>query len=177
MNGTIASVIDRAAQLRREFDRTFAEPVHIQVAPEEDLIRIRVGGQACAIRLAEIAGLHVGKEITRLPASVSALLGIAGFRGALRPVYDLQVLLGQARADVPRWLVIAAQAPIALAFAAFEGRMRVPHDAISESAVQSRTGPFSRQLVRTPRFVGPLLHLPSVIEALEKVNKTHRKEE
>jgi purine-binding chemotaxis protein CheW len=160
-------VSERAAELRREFDRAFAEPFRPGTTAREDLLGMRAGAQAYAIRLCEIAGLHAGKKITRVPGSDTALCGIAGFRGALLPVYDLQALLGHSSAETPRWLVIAAAAPIALAFEAFEGHLRASRDEIVPQSVRPEVPRYARELVRTKNFIGPILHLPFVLEAIK----------
>jgi purine-binding chemotaxis protein CheW len=157
---------DRAAQLRHDFDRAFAAPIQVDATEEEDLLGIRVGEQACAIRLSEIAGVHVSKKVTRVPGAHAALRGIAGFRGSLLPVYDLQLLLGQARAEAPRWLVVAAAAPIALAFATFDGRLRVARREILPHTKQTDMTRFAHSVVRTAGVVRPILHLPSILETL-----------
>lgn len=158
----------RAAALRHDFDRAFAEPVHLDTTVREELLAIRVGGQGCAIRLSEVAGLHVGKKVTRVPGAAAALRGIAGFRGTLLPVYDLHMLLGHPVAQSPRWLVIAQAAPVALAFEAFERQLRVSREEILPQATPAGTPGHAREVVRTGDFVGPILHLPSVLDAIKK---------
>ena len=157
---------DRAAQLRHDFDRAFAEPVRADEAEEEDLLGIRVGEQACAIRLSEIAGIYAGRKVTRVPGAHTALRGIAGFRGSLLPVYDLQLLLGHARAESPRWLAVAAAAPIALAFATFDGRLRVPRREIIAHTKHADLAQYAQSVVRAAGFVRPILHLPSILATL-----------
>jgi chemotaxis signal transduction protein len=164
---TAPGIAHRAAQLRRDFDRAFAQPIQVDTTEEEDLLGIRVGGQACAIRLSEIASVHVGKKVTRVPGSHAALCGIAGLRGSLLPVYDLQQLLGHARAEAPRWLVIAAAAPMGLAFATFDGCLRVPLRDVLLQAKQADAMQYTHDVVRTAAGIRPILHLPSILEALD----------
>lgn len=154
---------ERGAALRRDFDRSFAAPVHVKAADREELLAIRLGTQRYAIRLAEITGLHAVKKITHVPGGAAALLGVAGFRGALLPVYDLAVLLGHPGAEAPRWLVVAVAVPIALAFAAFEGQLRV----LREEIMAGRADGHTREIVRTKDFTGPIMHLPSVLDAIK----------
>ena len=82
-------------------------------------------------------GCSAGKKITRVPGS-HATCGIAGFRGASLPVYDLQACSAIRARQTPRWLVIAAAAPVALAFEAFEGHLRVSPDAIVPQQSRAR---------------------------------------
>jgi chemotaxis signal transduction protein len=170
MSALEAGVAGRAAELRLAFDRAFAEPVRLDTTLREDLLAVRVDTQAFAIRLSEISGLFADKKITPVPGGHAALCGIAGFRGAIVPVYDLQIILGRSRASAAatsRWLVIAAAAPVGLAFAAFEGQLRVARDAIVPQPSRAETRGYAREFVGAKNFVGPILHLPSVLEAIK----------
>jgi chemotaxis signal transduction protein len=171
MSNSLSSATARAAEMRLAFDRGFADPVRFDTTATESLLAIRAGAQACAIRLSEVTGLFADKKITRVPGSVAALLGIAGFRGAIVPVYSLQLLLGQsgdpAGARTPRWLVIAASAPVALAFEAFEGQLRVLPDAILPRQSRPEMKSYAREFVQTQTVVRPIMHLPSVLDAIK----------
>jgi purine-binding chemotaxis protein CheW len=172
MSGALSHVTKRAAELRLAFDRTFAEPVRLDTTLKEDLLAIRVGTQACAMRVSEIAGLFADRKITPVPGGHAALRGIAGFRGAIVPVYDLQILLGHSSSETLRWLVIAAAAPVALAFAGFDGQLRVSRDAIVPDQSRPEIRGYARELVRTENFVGPVVSLASVLDLI----KTERSE-
>jgi chemotaxis signal transduction protein len=156
----------RAAALRAEFDHAFALPSRTASAANADLIAIRAGAEPCALRLAEITGLFADRKITRLPGGHSALLGIAGFRGALVPVYALTALLGMSVAPTSRWLVLAAAAPVALAFDAFEGHLRASSDAILTRQSQAEMRGFAPEFIRTTGIVRPVINLAAVVAAL-----------
>lgn len=162
-----AHIHDRAAVLRLAFDRAFAEPLRLDGPATEDLLAIRVGAQPCALRLCEIAGLFADRNVTRVPGSAATLIGLAGFRGALLPVYSLQALLGLGGAKPARWLVVAAAAPVALAFETFEGQLRVSPDAILASEARTALGGCAKEFVRIGEFAGPILHVPSVLDLVE----------
>jgi purine-binding chemotaxis protein CheW len=166
MSEAATSVRARAAELRLDFDRAFAEPIRLDTTPKEDLLAIRVGGRACAIRLSEIAGLFAGKSITRVPGGNGLLCGIAGFRGSILPVYDLQALLGRCAAQMHRWLVVTAAQPAALAFEAFDGQLRVPRDAILPQPARPGAPSYAREFLRTQDFSGPIMHVPSILDAI-----------
>jgi chemotaxis signal transduction protein len=166
MTDSVSRLAERAAELRSAFDRGFAAPLRIDAVVEHHLLAIQVGAEPCALRLSEVTGLFADQRITRVPGSHAALLGIAGFRGALMPVYSLRTLLGHSGTQALRWLVIAAAAPVAFAFDRFEGHLRAPAEAILPQQSQSRMRAYAREFVRTDAAVRPLLHLPSVIEAL-----------
>jgi chemotaxis signal transduction protein len=167
MNAPLSGVAGHAAELRLAFDRAFAEPIRLDTRLKVDLLAVRIDGQAFAIRLSEISGLFADKKITPVPGSHAALRGIAGFRGAIVPVYDLQILLGHSSAATPRWLVIAAAAPVALAFEAFEGQLRVTEDAILPQPSRPEFRGYAREFLRAENFVGPIMHLPSVLGAIK----------
>jgi chemotaxis signal transduction protein len=169
MSDARSHVMERAAELRFAFDRAFGEPLQIDTTAKEDLLAIRAGGQACAMRLSEITGLFADKRITRVPGGEAALLGIAGFRGAIVPVYSMQSLLGpgHSAAQAPRWLVMARAAPVALAFEAFEGQLRVLLDAILPRQPRAELRSYAQEFVRTQDLTRPIVHLPSVLAAIK----------
>jgi purine-binding chemotaxis protein CheW len=166
MSDVSSRVGERAAEMRRDFDRAFAEPLRLDGAAMDELLAIRVGEKRYAMRSSEIVGLHAGKKTTRVPGGDAALLGIAGFRGAIVPVYDLGIVLGHPRNDTPRWLVVASVSPVALAFTAFEGQLRVSRDEIVSRLGHPDAPACAREFVRAQRFSGPILHLPTVLEAI-----------
>jgi purine-binding chemotaxis protein CheW len=167
MNVAGSGVAQRATQMRREFDQAFAKAIQIDEIAKEKLLAIRAGGQACALRLSAIAGLFADKKITPVPGGHPALRGIAGFRGKILPVYDLANLLGVPDTQSsPRWLVITQAASVALAFEAFEAQLLVRAEAIVAQAVRPELKDFARDFLRTPDFSGPILHLPSVLDAI-----------
>jgi len=157
----------KAEALRLEFDRSFAAPVRIETVPMADFLAVRIGAEACALRLSEITGLYADKQITQMPGGDATLLGIAGFRGTILPVYSLRGLLGRAAgvAETPRWLVVAAGAPVALGFEAFQGHLRIARDAILPQQSAERRG-YARDYVRAQSLVRPIIDLPAVLAAI-----------
>jgi purine-binding chemotaxis protein CheW len=166
MTGAPSRVADRAAELRRDFDNSFAAPPASEVAAKVGLLAVRLSGKGFAIRLAEIAGLFADKKITRVPGASAAMLGIAGFRGAIVPVYDLHCLLGEPAAKTARWLVQAATAPVAFAFDAFEGQLRVPPDAIKPQDSEVRNG-LTKDFVQVDASLRPIIALARVLAAIK----------
>ena len=129
------AVADRLHVLRADFDRSFTEPARRHDAEHAELLAVRAGGRPYAMRLAQTSGVFPDRPVTALPGPVAALLGIAGFGGAIVPVYDLAALLGHPAPDRPRWLVmVAGTPPLALAFHALDGHVRVPADTIVTEA-------------------------------------------
>ena len=165
--GGPASLVHAVAELRRAFDRSFAEPPRGEVVPAEAFLAIRAGGDAWALRLGEIAGLFKDRKVTPLPTAAPGLLGIAGLRGGLFPVYDLATLLGHPRSEPPRWLVLAKGAdPLALAFDVFEGHLRVPRERVT-AAGPGGVVRHAERAVRVGDAARPILDVVSIVREIE----------
>jgi purine-binding chemotaxis protein CheW len=166
MNDASSRLADHAVALRRAFDRSFAEPARPDPTPMTDLLAFRAGSQAYALYLAEISGLYAGKKITRVPSHAAALLGIAGFRGALVPVYSVAAFLGHASPETPRWLVGASAAPIAFAFEAFDFHVRVTRAAILPRGAGDHASPYVQEFLRARDLVRPIVRLAAILDAI-----------
>jgi len=119
----------RVEELRRAFDRSFAEPVDRGTGRAAHALAIRVGGLRYAVRLSGVAAVNTGWTVLPLPGSRPELLGLAGYRHELVPVYDLAALLGVSVSTASRWTVLAAGTdPVAFAFEGLDGHLPVPPD-------------------------------------------------
>jgi chemotaxis signal transduction protein len=125
MSQELSALSSRASVLKKAFDDSFAQPVGLNQEHFENVLAIRIAGLPHAVRLAEVAGLHVNRRITRLPSSFAGFLGVTSLRGSFLPVYDLRILLGHASPEPPPWLIVSAGAPVGLAFDAFDAHHRV----------------------------------------------------
>jgi purine-binding chemotaxis protein CheW len=167
---TSATLTERAAALRAQFARSFAEPQHLDLTPREDFLGIRLGDAPYALRLADIAGLFAGKKITRVPGPNAALYGIASFRGSILPVYNLTTVAGFPLADPPHWLALSASAPIAWGFSGFDGHLRCTDADLAASAETQTDDPRNAGLVRTyltaDTITRPVMELKAVIESI-----------
>lgn len=136
----------RAEHLRSTFDSSFTKPVELAVLETEDFLLLQLGSSNVAVRLSGISGLFVDRKVTKLPGSPPELMGISGFRGITLPVYDLQAIVGNGRASAPRWVMIVAAAPLALAFSHSLGHRRFTSRDIrrdeAASGASSREGEF-----------------------------------
>jgi purine-binding chemotaxis protein CheW len=156
-------VADRVTQLRTGFDRSFAEPPLGYDVDFCELLAIRAGRRPYVLRLSQTSGLHSGRPVTPLPSPVPALLGVAGFSGAVVPVYDLGAVLGHPVDGMPRWMVVAAGTPtLALAFHHLDGHLRVATGSIVGATDAHGPDDCLRGMVPLPEGTRPVIDLPSV---------------
>jgi purine-binding chemotaxis protein CheW len=163
-----------AESLRHSFDATFAAPVALANAAFTDVLAIQVGADPYALRLSEVAGLYADRKLVEVPGPIDELLGVAGIRGLLVPVYDLAAFLGYPRAYAHRWFVLARAAqPVGLAFSAFDGHLRLTDTALAESdlvAQGGRPGVLARHVcgsVQAPGLLRPLIDIAAVLATIE----------
>jgi purine-binding chemotaxis protein CheW len=156
----------RAEELANAFDRSFAEARGVPAGEADEFLAVQVAGERHAMRLAEVGGLHPARTVTPLPGLFPALMGLAGLRGALVPVYDLALLFGHEAPGAARWMVLAPGAGVAFAFEALDGQFRAPSAAVSSSRQDgAETG---RQVVTTAGGPLPVIHIPSLVETIRR---------
>jgi chemotaxis signal transduction protein len=170
-----ASMVGTAAALRRLFDESFAARAASISERLEGLLAIRVGSDPYALRLSEIAGLHVGVKIVPVPSPAAQLLGIVGIRGTMAPIYDLAALLRYPPAANPRWLIFArGPQPVGLAFGTFESHLQVSQSSLAnsndEDAGKGVIVQHMRGTVRAAGALRPIIHLASVLEMIGDIN-------
>jgi len=151
--------------LKRDFDRTFAEPMRRHSPQTLDLLRIRLGSDPWAVPLTDVAGLFSGKRVTPVPGRTPALLGVAGFRGNLAAVYDLPALIGLAPLPEPRWLLVAEERRVAFAFGALDGHLRVEAASILPLGPEGGNA-WTRGFIEDGALRRPILHLPALLARL-----------
>ncbi|MEI9948858.1 MAG: chemotaxis protein CheW [Pseudomonadota bacterium] len=162
-----ASLDQKLSGLRWDFDHSFALDAGGAQASELDFLAIRVAGDPYAIRLSEVQSLHADRKLVVAPSLLPELLGVSGFRSILTPVYDLAHLLGYGSGLVARWLVVAQNAsPIAFAFGDFDSHLRVSLERVSAPEASSGVAAAIGGAVRSDGSTLPLLHLPSLVEAI-----------
>jgi chemotaxis signal transduction protein len=156
----------RLAALQEPFRRAFAAPASSGGPPTDELLLVRAGGEALAIRVAEAAGLEARRRIVPLPGGPPELLGLAAVRGRLVAVWSLGRLLGLARSgdareDEGRWLVLAGE-ELALAFPTFEGTASVARAEIAGAAGGERSHVVG--LVKVGTALRGLLRLAGLVD-------------
>lgn len=175
------NLAEAALVLRREFDLAFAQAPRMGAEQRASLLAVRIGGDPYAIRVADIDGIHADCHIMALPTPIPELLGVAGFRGQIVPVYDLAALLGYARCASPRWLILLGQrrrSAMALAFESFEMHFSVAQRDMEQTPndFPSHLGPTRPHVfdaVSDQGRVWPVIHLQSLLTGLqERVEST-----
>jgi purine-binding chemotaxis protein CheW len=157
---------DNAAEMRLAFDRAFAEAPRGE-ALFDDFLAIRLGADPHAVAIADIARLLPRKTVTRLPSRTHELLGVAGIAGAIIPVYDLRALLGYPITEAPRWMVIAAALPVALAFDSFDGQFRHPRDIAAPGAIPEASRP--HEVLRVANTSVPVIPVASILATIKSL--------
>ncbi len=161
---------DRAARLRADFDRSFAEAPTVRGEAAVGLLAVRVGDDPYALRLVDVVALHRDVRVSPFVAGVTgALLGVAVFRGVAVPVYDLGALFGVAARPEPRWaVVVRAPSLVALAFDRFEA-----HAVVDAGAVVAASGARPGALVRGAVVIAgasrPLVDVASMVAAIGRL--------
>ena len=156
--------LSRAEDMKREFDRGFAVVHERAEARTEDLLAIGLFGAKYALRLQDVAGLSSNKKITRIPAARPGLLGIAGFRGRILPVYDLGALIGLPGSVTPRWLAVARSGDVAVAFEAFDGHLRVPAGSIAANEYKDGGRQYLSHLIRSEDGIRSIVNLENALK-------------
>ena len=160
----------RVAELRLAFDRAFAFSAVAATSDTEDMLAVRIAGDAYALRVSEMSGLATGKKIAFLPSRRPSVVGIAGARGSLLVVHSLSALLGYGVHPSPcTWLALSiGDEPVGLGFDELEGFLRVPRSDV-HAADGLETKRHVRDIARIAEGTRPVVSIRSAIETL----KTH----
>lgn len=153
-------------RIQRAFDDSYREPLAERATLFEDLLAIEIAGRPYALRVRELSGLYVECAVTALPDAVPELLGLAAVRGGLVAVYDLATLLGCARSDAARLIVVFRGAAVAFAAGALVGQLRVEPSAIAKR--ESGGEPWAVEVVRESERTRPILELAGLVRVLEQ---------
>jgi len=162
-----------AAELRRAFDRAFAEPPRAAADDAtEAVLELRAGTEACVVRVSEMRGLLARPTVVAVPGPLPELLGLAGLRGALLPVYSLAALQGQPITEgAPAWmLLVEADGLVGLAFEEMLGYFRLDRREIASLPRASGAAGTSggSQAARVGDALRPLIDVPSLVAGLKR---------
>lgn len=166
----LSPVSEKAAELRRAFDEARAIPFSERAEQAENLLAIRISGDAYAIKVSEIAGLATGRKIIPLPGPIPELLGLAGIRGKLVPVYNLTALLGYSSdAEQPGWLALCGtEECFALAFHEFEGYLRVARGELYPVEQKDAARIHVKEVARGPGAVWAVVSIALLRESIQE---------
>jgi chemotaxis signal transduction protein len=144
--------------LREEFDAAFALPSRESSQGLQAFLTIRVGARPYALPLSELGWIAPAQRVTPLPSSDPALLGLSFVHGAAVPVFDLAVVLGEARQVDVHWIVLSlGPNPVGFAFAALEGHLRVePQQLVTLSNPGQQ---LTSQVIRTIQEQRPIIRV------------------
>ena len=172
MNITIPE--QRLAHLRRVFDESFAEPAETETEDLLALIAIRLSGEALVLRADQITGIARLRRVTPAPSCIPELIGLAGMRGTLLPVFSLAALLGLARSEECSWVALAhRESPVGLAFDEFEGQIETrPACLYDDASAPARR--HVRQLAQFGSAVRAVVDVASVVEAIRLAAESSR---
>lgn len=152
--------------IREAFDASFASTPHGERRDDLALLAIRVGSDALALRVNETQGLLKAGRIVAVPSRRPELLGISGVRGAVIPIFSLARLTGRSEVQSPRWIALAGDAErIGLAFAEFEGHLRVPASAV-RSAASARDPARVASVVELDAGARPIIDVHAIVRAI-----------
>jgi chemotaxis signal transduction protein len=168
---SLSPIAAKVAELRSVFDQARAAPFSAGAEEQtETLLAIRVSRDAFAIRIAEVSSLATDSKIVALPSSVHELLGVAGMRGTLVPVYSLAALLGYGtEPEQARWLAVCGNdEPFALAFGVFEGYLRVPLTGLYEVEQKDAARSFLTHVARATEMVRAVVSIPVLRQAIQE---------
>jgi purine-binding chemotaxis protein CheW len=169
----------QAAQLRHAFDGMFALPPSLASREVEDLLTIRVAGDPYAIRLLDIAEIVTERSVVSVPSFTPDLLGLAGIRGGIVPVFSLSSILGYGPdTGSPRWMILCGtEEPIALAFSDFEGYLRLPTSALhaDENFLAAREHvQYVNQVASTPDGARAVISMALIVATIRNRISQHR---
>jgi chemotaxis signal transduction protein len=170
MTALLRTLLVSADELRRAFDGAFAAPPEQRSDDFERLLAMRIGRDAYAVRIGELAGFAAAPKIVPVSSPIPQLLGIAGIRGNLVPVYSLAALLGYEQGEEgPRWFILCTgEDPIAMAFADLEGYLELPRSEVraqGEGEVQRK---HVREMVRTAGEMRAVIDLMSLARSIKE---------
>lgn len=167
----------RIEALRRAFDERFAAPMAPRTEHIERLLLVELGGARFALRFAELAGIHVGRTIVRVPGGTPGFLGLSGIGGRVVPVFDLAALLGVGAAPPQaRWIVLAGGAErVGLLVADVAGHAEIARaDLLPPEGVEA-PGP-RRHIRELARVLGALIPVAAVGSVIAEIAARAREE-
>jgi len=141
--------IGSVEEMRRRFDAVFAAPPAPRAAAITSFLGLRIGGDGFVLRIQALSGLAAARTIVPLPGAAPAMLGLAGIRGLVVPVFSLSALMGYG-SQPPRWFALCAGQggdTIAFSFSDFDGYLEA---LVSDVRADDSIEPREHRSVRRP---------------------------
>jgi chemotaxis signal transduction protein len=170
MSGTPGGGLLTADELRRAFDAAFAARPAERDEEIERFVALKIRRHAYAVPVHDMTGFAAARKVVPLPSPIPEMLGLAGLRGALVPVYSLAALLGYPLDEAPlRWFILCGGADkVALGFVDLDGYLELPRSQIRIVDVpdveQARAG----EVLRAGDEVRAIIGISTVLEGIEK---------
>lgn len=165
---------EQLARMRLAFDRDFESVRASAVEETEPYVVVRVGGERVALRVAALSSIEVGARVMPVPLDLPVLMGLAGVRSVLVPVYRLATLIGVATSGETQQVIAVCRAPspVGLALDGLVGQVEAPRSA------RQPAGPAARkhvaELLQTEDGFQPIVDVSSVILELERLASGRR---
>ena len=157
----------RSLELRREFDSAFAAPRAVRSSDVEKLVVLQVGSLWVACRVLEVTRFESLRRVVPLSNGAPGLIGIAGLRGKVVPVFGLAAILGIGGAEGTPWVAICGEAdPIGLAFDRLDRFVTVRRSDVSAVGDGNRLSSHTNGLLRIGSVAHDVLDLPAVLSAI-----------
>ncbi|HTD02583.1 chemotaxis protein CheW [Undibacterium sp.] len=159
--------------LREEFDLAFSlEPIG-NGGEAENFLVLKIAGDAYALSVSQISGLYAGRGITLLPSPLPELIGLAGFRAQVTPVYDLAALLGYPPATTSKWIIVLRhESPVAVAFEEFHSHLSIAPERITASGFarpqHSNIASHLRDAIRAGGAIFPIIDVQSILNDIQQ---------
>ncbi|MCC6740388.1 MAG: chemotaxis protein CheW [Planctomycetia bacterium] len=173
-----ASLDGRVAEMRREFDASFARPPAPEPPPSEPLLRFTAGGTRFFARLRDLSGVLPCAVVVPVPGARRGLLGLTVVRGQILPLYALATLLElPGSAPAPRWILVpAGGAGAGLGVDFVEGASRILESAVLEVSSAARRDGGKRGLLQEAAGSRALLDVASVVASLRNSKQPSQQE-
>jgi purine-binding chemotaxis protein CheW len=143
-----------------------------------EYLAFQVSGEAFAVSLLRVLEVSVLREVTRVPGSRPALLGVVNVRGAVVPVVDVAARLGRGHGEMPGRSLVHASAvfegvptTVALAVDGVDGILRFEGDGLlpPPAALAAAERDLIAGLGRTDSGLVPVLDLDALIDVTRPV--------
>ena len=159
----------RSLELRREFDSAFAAPRAVRSSDVDKLVILQVGSLWVACRVVEVTRFESLRSVIPLSGGAPGLIGIAGLRGKVVPVFGLAAILGIGAAEAAPWVAICGEAdPIGLAFDRLDRFVIVRRSDVCAVGDGNRLSSHTTGLVRIGSVSHDVLDLPAILSAIRE---------